>query len=130
MLTLLPGALMVAESAVFFALEWRLRRASRWRRGALDSASLGVVAGPLAVFLVAAFVLSTAGWDLLRLPGVLTVLALPIALGAALRARLRTRAEHEAAGGDAGRQDGPGRTPALVALLLSVLGLTVLTVAT
>lgn len=115
MLSLLPGALMVAESVVFVALEWRFRRASRWRRGALDHASVGVVAGPLAVFLVAAFLLSTAGWDLLRLPGVLTVLALPVALGAAVRGL---------------RDDGPRWLPSAVALALSLLGLTVLTVGT
>ena len=80
---------MVTLAVVYVVLEWRLRRVSRWRRGALDHADRGVVLGPLVVFLVAALVLSTGGWDLLRIPGVLTVLGLPIALGAAFRALRR-----------------------------------------
>ncbi len=86
MLTLLPGLLLTLEAVVYVAAERRLRGRSRWREGALDHLSPGVVVGPVAVCLVAAVVLSTAGWDLLQLAGVLTVVALPIGLGAALRA--------------------------------------------
>lgn len=136
MRSLLPGLLMLVESVVFVALEWRLRRRAGWRQGALDHATVGVVVGPLVVFLLAALVFSTAGWDLLRLPGVLTVLALPIALAAAFRAvrgdRQRLAADADDDADTAADEATPGRLrrahPTLLAVGLSLGGLTVLAI--
>lgn len=108
MLHLLPGLLMVVESVLFLVLEWRLRAASGWRAGALDQLTRGVVIGPLVVFLLGALILSTGGWDLLRLPGVLIVLVLPVALAAAAHTWLAR--------------------PALLALGLSLAGLVVVAI--
>lgn len=123
---LLPDLLMLLEAAVYIVLEWRLRRATRWREGALDHATTAVVAGPLVVFLVGALILSTGGWDLLSLAGVLTVLALPVGLASAFRA-LRGDKERHAEAEREDREPGLWRWhPAALALGLSLLGLVTL----
>ncbi len=117
---------MLTESVVFLVVEWRLRRRTNWRQGALDHLTAGVVAGPVVLFLLAALVFSTGGWDLLRPSGVLTVFALPVALGAGFRA-VRGGRRHRARAGD---EDEPPSVlwrwqPTILALGLSVVGLVV-----
>ena len=125
---------MVTESVVFLVLEWRLRRATGWREGALDHASTGVVAAPVVVFLTAALFFSTGGWDLLRLPGILTVLALPVALGAAFRAFRGDKQRLASADEDPAGAAGPSALwrwhPVVLALGLSLTGLVLLAVST
>lgn len=117
----IPELLMITEAVLYLAVEVRLRLRSRWTEGALDHADRGVVLGPLVTFLVAALFFSTGGWDLLRLPGILTVLGLPIALGAAFRA---LRGDRELLDAD-GRGLPAARRwqPTLVAVALSLVGL-------
>ncbi len=69
----------------YLASEILLRRASGWAKGPLNYAIKPVVLLPLAVYVVAAFVLSTASWNILNLTSVLIVFGLPMALGASYR---------------------------------------------
>ncbi|MGB7449911.1 MAG: hypothetical protein WA892_12395 [Ornithinimicrobium sp.] len=105
---LLPGYLLLAMAVAYLASEVVLRRKSGWTKGPLNFGTRAIVFTPLAIYLVAAVVLSTASWNILNLTSVLIVFALPMALGAAFRGFLP--------------HVHPG-APALLAGALSLLGL-------
>jgi hypothetical protein len=105
---LLPGYLLLVMAVLYLGSEVILRRRSGWEKGPLNFGTKPIVFTPLAIYLVAAVVLSTASWNILNLTSVLIVFALPMALGAAIRGFRPSL--HPAA-------------PALVAGGLSLLGL-------
>jgi hypothetical protein len=82
---LLPGYLLIAMALAYLASEVFLRRRSGWEKGPLNFGTRPIVFAPLAIYLIAAVVLSTASWNILNLTSVLIVFALPMALGAAVR---------------------------------------------
>ena len=92
----------------YLASEILLRRQSGGRKGPLNFGTRPIVLLPLAIYLIAAVVLSTASWNILNLTSVLIVFALPMALGAAVRGFLPNM--HPAA-------------PAAVSAALSLFGL-------
>lgn len=93
---------------IYLFSEIFLRRASNGQRGPLNFATKPVVLMPLAVYLVAALVLSTASWNILNLTSVLIVFALPMALGASYRGF---------------RPEAPYGASVVIAVSLSILGL-------
>jgi len=82
---LLPGYLLIAMAVAYLASEVLLRRRSGWEKGPLNFGTKPIVFGPLAIYVIAAVVLSTASWNILNLTSVLIVFALPMTLGAAAR---------------------------------------------
>ncbi|MGB3187374.1 MAG: hypothetical protein WBG36_04380 [Ornithinimicrobium sp.] len=106
---LLPGILLMAMALIYLLSEVLLRRRTGWAKGPLNYGTKPVVLLPLAVYIVAAVILSTASWNILNLTSMLIVFALPMALGASYRGF---------------RPDTPLATPAIIAVGLSLLGLT------
>ena len=105
---LLPGFLLMAMALTYLLCEFVLRRRTGWAKGPLNYGTKPVVLLPLAVYVVAALILSTASWNILNLTSMLIVYALPMALGASYRG-IRP-------------QTSPA-TPVVIAVGLSLVGL-------
>ncbi|HKJ10838.1 MAG TPA: hypothetical protein VJ976_00460 [Ornithinimicrobium sp.] len=105
---LLPGYLLLTMALAYLASEVILRRRTVGGKGPLNFGTRPIVFTPLAIYLIAAVVLSTASWNILNLTSVLIVFALPMALGAAARGF---------------RPDMHPAVPAVIAGALSLFGL-------
>lgn len=82
---LTPGLLMLAMAMTYLACEITVRRRTGGQKGPLNGATRPIVLAPLAIYLVAAVILSTGSWSILSLTSVLIVFGLPMALGASYR---------------------------------------------
>ncbi len=99
----------MAMALTYLLSEVVLRRRTGWLKGPLNYGTKPVVLLPLAVYIVAATILSTASWNILNLTSVLIVFALPMALGASYRGF---------------RPQTAPATPVIIAVGLSLFGLT------